>query len=443
MATPTTSDPPVDDKPDGPAPLILPGLGVDSEVTERAIPVRTADLRRLVLAEADNSPVERQQLGQLIKLLQALFHHEYQSWLEELKDLYAPFDPDADVIDLGEHSRHVTDRGDEAFLKPFEAALLRANYRPLKLEVIEQAIAAPNEKGLTYEPNFGLFEHLKVYVRGSTYVSRLIRNIKTKFQKREVLHPGYRRFIVLLKFKAGQVIDDYVRDDVLYIRMFKDVPHVDLEMHLPEQGTKVKMRLIDKAQIASPLIVFPSTLALKALGFFVGVMTVMPQMTIGSLMLAPVTAGINSFMGFKRAKQRHLSTMIRHLYYLTMANNASVITNVIDAAEDEEFKEALLAYYLLWRSERDGDTEPWTPDQLDAAVEAFLKGRCGVDVDFEIGDALRKLVRLGLVHLRPGDRLAACPIDRALPLLDQQWDDIFRFNNRPGPTPEPPLLNKN
>ena len=36
--------------------------------------------------------------------------------------------------------------------------------------------------------------------------------------------------------------------------MFKDVPHVDMEMHLPEQGTKVRMRWIDKAQIASPLV---------------------------------------------------------------------------------------------------------------------------------------------------------------------------------------------
>ncbi|MBV8228733.1 MAG: DUF3754 domain-containing protein, partial [Planctomycetaceae bacterium] len=38
-----------------------------------------------------------------------------------------------------------------------------------------------------------------------------------------------------------------VRSDVLYLRMFKDVPHVDMEMHLPERGTKVEMRWIDKA----------------------------------------------------------------------------------------------------------------------------------------------------------------------------------------------------
>lgn len=40
--------------------------------------------------------------------------------------------------------------------------------------------------------------------------------------------------------------------------------------------------------------------------------------------------------------------MIRHLYYLSLANNASVVNRVVDSAE-EEVKEILLAYFLLWK----------------------------------------------------------------------------------------------
>ena len=103
--------------------------------------------------------------------------------------------------------------------------------------------------------------------------------------------------------------------------MFKDVPHVDMEMHLPEQGTRVKMRWIDKAQIASPAIMGVPTLMLKAFGLL---SVTFNPMLIAPLLAIPVTAGMNSFFGFQRAKHKHLSSMIRNLYYLTLANNSSV-----------------------------------------------------------------------------------------------------------------------
>ena len=131
--------------------------------------------------------------------------------------------------------------------------------------------------------------------------------------------------------------------------MFKDVPHVDMEMHLPEQGTKVRMRWIDKAQIASPIVMGIPTLVVKLLAA-----AALSPMALGGLIVAPISAGVNSFFGFQRAKQKHLMTMIHQLYYLTLANNASVLTRLIDSAEDEEYKEAMLAYFFLWRAAGDG-----------------------------------------------------------------------------------------
>ena len=85
--------------------------------------------------------------------------------------------------------------------------------------------------------------------------------------KRTVYLDAYQRLVIALKFKPDTKFDPFVRSDVVYLRMFKDVPHVDMEMHLPEQGTKVRMRWIDKAQIASPLVVGIPTLAFKIMGF--------------------------------------------------------------------------------------------------------------------------------------------------------------------------------
>ncbi len=228
--------------------------------------------------------------------------------------------------------------------------------------------------------------------------------------------------MIALKFKPGKELGPFVRTDVLYLRLFKDVPHVDMEMHLPEQGTKVVMRTIDKAQIASPLVVGLPSFALKLLSA-----SMMGPMAFGAVMMAPITAGLNSFFGFQRAKQRHLHHMIRNLYYLTLANNASVIQSVMDAAEEEEYKEALLAYFFLWRH-RD-DPEPWDRNRLDARIEAYLRETTGLNVDFEVGDALRKLLRLGLIQGDLRDRLVAVPIDFALQILDARWDNFFPYHN--------------
>ncbi len=109
--------------------------------------------------------------------------------------------------------------------------------------------------GLTYVPDFTLFEHLRVYVRGYTRIIRECRERQDAVPASgRWLLDAYQRLVIALKFKEGSKLGPNVRSDVLYLRMFKDVPHVDMEMHLPEQGTRVRMRWIDKAQIASPLV---------------------------------------------------------------------------------------------------------------------------------------------------------------------------------------------
>jgi hypothetical protein len=402
---------------DAPTPTLELNLqGIDDR--ERSLPVRQGDLTRLLLAEPGLTAEDRGRLTAFGRTLGAIFHGEFFEKLRELKELYAPLDPDADYVRLPGCTRPLTDSSDEDFLKPFEETLERANYRPLDMHVIEEAISAPNELGLTYVPNFRLFEHLKIYVRGYTRIVRNCRSVRTNFRKRTVVLDAYQRMVIALKFRAGEEIGPFVSSNLLYLRMFKDVPHVDMEMHLPEQGTKVRMRWIDKAQIASPLAIGIPTLAMKII---LGLTT---PFALGALMV-PITAGVNSFFGFQRAKHRHLSSMIQKLYYMTLANNASVLTRLIDSAEDEEYKEAMLAYYFLWRGSEDG--EPWNVHRLDRHIERFLTEKTGVEINFEVADALGKLLRLGVAHRDSQGLLHPIPIEEAIATLKHQWDKTFHF----------------
>lgn len=397
------------------------------DVRERALPIRPGDLTRLLMDHPGLSDDDRTQLGRLGPLLGAVFHNEFFERLRELKELYSPLDPDSDYIRLAKHSRPRSDESDEEFFAPLEATMDRANYRKLDIAIIEQAVEAPNEMGLTYIPDFAQFEHLRIYARGYTQIARVFRGPKTRFRKRTMLLDAYQRLVIALKFRDGLDLGPYIRTDVVYLRMFKDVPHVDMEMHLPEQGTKVRMRWIDKAQIASPVFMGLPTLAIKAFGLINAAMFANPLL-LAPLLAVPITAGVNSFFGFHRAKHKHLASMIRNLYYLTLANNGSVLTRLVDSAEEEEYKETLLAYFFLWR--RLGEPEQWTVEHLDSHIEAFLKSVSNVEINFEVGDAMGKLFRLGLARRDATGRLHAVPIDQALVALDRLWDNAFSYHDR-------------
>jgi hypothetical protein len=391
------------------------------DVRERALPIRPGDLTRLLAAQPGLSEAERDGLVRLGTRLGAEFHQEFYRRLRTLKEAYAPLDPDSDYVQIAGHSQEAGDGADAVFLDQLEATLERANYRRLDAEIIRQAVKAPNEMGLNYVPNFALFEHLRVFARGFTKIARVSRSSRTRFRKRTIVLDAYQRLVVALKFKDDPdgKLGPLVRPDRLYLRMFKDVPHVDMEMHLPEQGTKVRMRWLDKAQIASPLVIGVPTAAAKLL-----LAAVINPVLLGTALFAPLSAGVNSFFGFQRAKQKHLAHMIRSLYYLTLANNSSVLTRLIDSAEEEEYKETLLSYFFLWRH-HDPD-HGLRVDALDDKVEGFLRDVTGAEINFEISDALNKLYRLGLARLDDEGRLIATPVDEALAHLESLWHDAFR-----------------
>jgi hypothetical protein len=205
---------------------------------------------------------------------------------------------------------------------------------------------------------------------------------------------------------------------------------MDLEMMLP--GLQVRMSLLDGGKIGGPMVLglgisgsklVPALLAggllasfgsLTAAGAFIGLAT------------APIFVGLRSLSGYQNTKRRYQLTLAQSLYFHNLDNNAGVLFRLLDEAEEQENREALLAYYFLWR---EAGSEGWTPEFLDERVEEFLEKSTGLKVDFEIGDALDKVKRLGMVEEVGEGRLRAAPIQKALEALDYAWDNYFKYNN--------------
>src|SRR5207244_8380050 len=101
--------------------------------------------------------------------------------------------------------------------------------------------------------------------------------------------------------------------------------------------------------------------------------------------------GYKQWAGYKITKQMYSKLLTESLYYQTLDNNGGVLTRILDEAEEQECREAILAYYCLWRY---GPPQGWTAEQLDDYVELYLEGAADLKVDFEIGDAIDKVERL-------------------------------------------------
>src|SRR5262249_30905382 len=110
-----------------------------------------------------------------------------------------------------------------------------------------------------------------------------------------------------------------------------------------------------------------------------------------------ITYGYRSYYGYQQMKQRYHLTLTQSLYYQNIDSNAGVLFRLLDEAQEQECREALLAYFLLWRK---AGPDGWTIGCLHQYVESFLEKNAHVPVDFETGDALTMVENLRIIDKR-------------------------------------------
>jgi hypothetical protein len=399
---------------------------------EHFIPLRKSDLIELLCRDKKLPAAEREPFRQFCILVSSVFHFEYLKQLEELKDAYAPFDPDADTKPLQPVSDDQRHKNEEQLFAKFTALMERANFKRLTREEMQQALQeVATVSGIDTHVDLNMFERLEVFVRGDV-VGRLHRRSWVKMGKKEEIRvPLYQRLVLIVKLRPHKRLDRDIDTSRVYLKIFKDIPKVDQDMLLP--GARVRLSRLDKGLIAYPLIagigllIYNIVDSIFSKGVAVGV-------SLGSVASWSVAAalggyGYKSYHSYQVKKQDYSLKLTKSLYYKNLDNNTGVLMRLLDEAEEQECRETFLAYFCLWKF---APPEGWTAEQLDDYVELYLEGNANLKVDFEIGDALAKLERLKIVR-KLGDAFHAQPLDKALEMLDWTWDNYFKYAN---PEPE-------
>jgi hypothetical protein len=98
-----------------------------------------------------------------------------------------------------------------------------------------------------------------------------------------------------------------------------------------------------------------------------------------------------------------------------------VINSLVDMAEEEEAKEAILAYYFLYTQADKNHTQ----ENLDREIEKYLKDKYEVDIDFEVSDGIRKLREEGILTEQKDGILKVSDLRQACICMDDKWDHFF------------------
>ncbi len=370
----------------------------------RFIPFRRRDIVDMCLAEERLAGSRLGDFRRAAARIDNYFQRDFHSLKQQLKDAYAPIDPDADTRCV--EGLREADNYDLA--ESLSNVLNRANYEKVAAEELEAAFESESLFSIRLYVNLDDFEHVLLYTRGANERVEQVPRFLGLFPK-TVRFKNYDRVVLYIKFK--DTIDESsalggCRPGSTMLKLFQDVPDADLEMLFP--NTRVGMRFRDKLLIGIPAMVsgaivlstkVGATLVLLAslLGFWLGMSE--QEVTLDRNAVLALLAGFGAlgayfwkqFSSFRNRKLRFTETLTRNLYFKLLDNNAGVLYRVLDDAEESECKESLLAYYFLLAAQ-----SPLAAETLDSAIEDWFATRWQCQLDFEIDDALRKLELLGL-----------------------------------------------
>ncbi len=409
---------------------------------EKFIPVTAEALIDRLTRKQSWPGAEAAQARRFFNYLTYWRQQSYAARLIALAHTYEPFSPDSDLL----ITRTYTDAEkldlQKRLMVQLHELLRQANYVRIDPDKVDLILTKDSHYGLDLSVDLDAFDELAIYYRGATKRTETRRNIKKLFLKKEEFDvPIFQRLCVVFKLKpearrvneimtkkgcdreaaektykkARGMVSPQIKTDFVYIKLFKNMPRSDIEMAFP--NTTIKFRTMDKLKLGAT--------AGGGLATAVG--------TAGKLLIAtnPVAmAGaaiglggiaIRQVMGFVNQRNKYMVTMAQNLYFHAMADNRGVMTFLAERAAEEDVKEELLLYSVLAKE----TVYRHEMHDIDLAIESYLHNTFGVNVNFDLDDALSRLIHDGIVVEQPDGKLVTRSPTSAAAQIDMLWDRLL------------------
>jgi hypothetical protein len=420
-----------------------------AEDRDQFIAVRKTDMLDALLDHgllADDA--QRDSFRQVCRRLAAIYHYEYFAELERLRDDYFYFNPELEPHARFDHA--ALERAYAELVDSLTAVLADANFVEISHAEIEEAHRRRSTMRVEIVAPLEDFREVRFFRRGHHQETIEIAGW-LGLRKRVTQSLVYDDVVLFVAIKPEadlasrrkrkRLARRKLRPGSVLIKYFRNIASVDLNALFP--NVRVVLSLRDKLLLSGPALAGGLPILLKlastitvlflVIGFYFGLSaSVAEEETAGALAALSGLVALGGFitrqwLRYQRQSLKYQKELTENVYFRNVNNNAGIFDAMIGAAEDQECKEAFLAFYFLCTAAR-------APEQaeLEDSIESWLAQAFGVGVGFKIGDALAKLEHMGLL-LRNGEHLSVLRPEAALQKLDRIWGDFFR--PKPGPSP--------
>ncbi len=412
-----------------------------NEGGDKFIPIRKEDLLAALIKQGDFADSDECELfRRLARTLRTICHYEYSETLDRLRDDYYYFSPE--VAALATTDRAVSDRAYADLVQSLDKILKNANFEELPHDDVVEAHRNRAALRVEVKAPHDDFREVRFYRRGR-HVEQFEVAEWFGLRRRRVKSDVFDDVVLLVAMKTPAEIGScrelrllnrrkIVPGSVL-LKYFRNIACGDLYALFP--NARVVMSTFDKAFLGLPAIAggIPILLKLYATisvlflvaGIFLGgsksVADTDMKTAFAALMGIVALGGFatQQWLKYQHRSLKYHMELTDNIYYRNINNNAGVFDYIIGTAEDQETKEAMLAYHFVRTA-----PSPPTAAELARRIEAWLSKTFGINLDFEITNALATLERFGLLRREEG-RLFVSPLDGAIAQLHRVWENFF------------------
>ena len=413
----------------------------ESNAGDQFIPVRKEDLFSALIKQGDLAdPVERELFWRFARTLRTICHYEYSETLDRLRDDYYYFNPE--VAGHAAADRAKNGCAYEDLIRSLDKVLKDANFEELPHEEVADAHrkrTVPIEVKAEHDD----FREVRFYKRGRHVEQYEVREW-FGLRRREVEIEVFDDIVLVVAMKTRAEIGSrrelrilkrrkIVPGSVL-LKYFRNIACGDLYALFP--NARVVMSNFDKAFLGVPAIAggIPILIKLYATisvlfivaGIYVGgsgsVADADMRTALAALMGIVALGGfaVRQWLKYQHQTLKYHMELAETIYFRNINNNAGIFDYLIATAEDQETKEAALAYHFIRKAE-----VALTATEVAGRIEAWLAKHFAVNLDFKVADALTTLDRYGLVR-REGEWLFVPSLELAIAQLHQVWNNFFK-----------------
>jgi hypothetical protein len=414
------------------------------EQRDRFIPLRKSDIVSGLIADGGLDDARQASFRQFARALSDIFHYRYFEELDRLREAYFDFDPEVDP--KTSRPANELDAAYRALSDEFVRVVTEANFSEIPHDEIIRAFAEHALVRVKIKVRVEDYRDVRMFRRGrhkeTVYVP-----VWFGFRHRPLEIEVYDDVVLMVATRpAGTAAAkprkeraiggrgrQTIRGGAVLFKYFRHIARGDLEALFP--NVRVVMSLFDQFALGVPAIVggvpilikLASTLTVLFVvaGFYLGLNGTMhdndTEQALAALsgLFALGAFVLRQWGNFHRQSLIHQKQVTDNIYYRNINNNSGIFNYIIGEAEEQDWKEAVLAYHGLLTART-----PLTREALGTRIEELLARRFGIGAAFEIDGALARLRDLGLL-CEAGGCFSAPPLPDALARLETAWAKLL------------------